>query len=495
MTDIESFDADEILGWVEAQTRFGARRPASPPGRAAERYLADQLQAFGLERVRMEPIPIVRWEAKTARLETREAKGAFREQEAFPIPYVVFSPPSGVWGPLVWADSSRLLGGRGRDWRGKVVVTEIGFPPLPVGALRKLSPGIHDPEGSIELMSHPATWVRLGWHVYREAARRGAVGFIGILRDQPGGTCRMYAPYGFKERDILDRPVPGFWVGRSAGPALRHLARRGGQARLTLTGVREPGLTHNVVGEIPGEINETTVLSCHHDSPFRSPVEDGTGVAVVLALAKRFAARHAAGHGLRRRLVVLLSAGHFYGSIGTRTFIREHPDVVRRAALEVTIEHIAREAEEDATGALVTTGRPEATGIFVPFSRLVSETVLGCVRRHGLDRSLLLPAEGPLGPYPPTDGGDWWAAGVPVVNHISNPVYLLTDTDADATRFVDIDRLPRVAATFADLLTRLDGVDRQRIAARDRPLYAALMRVARIALHARTTKLGLHPVY
>lgn len=214
---------------------------------------------------------------------------------------------------------------------------------------------------------------------------------------------------------------------------------------------------------------------------------------MILALARHFADAHASGDGLKRRVIVVLTAGHFYGSIGTRTFIREHPDVVRRAALEVSIEHVAHEAAEGDDGQLIATGEPETTGIFVPFSRTVADTVLSCVRDNDLDRSILLSAEGPLGPYPPTDGGDWWEAGVPVINHISNPVYLLTDDDGH--QWVDRARLPKVAATFADVIRRLDGVDRERIAANDRPAYAALMRAARHVLQATTTRLGTQPVY
>jgi hypothetical protein len=487
------FTTDALVAWVAAQIRFGARRPGSAAGQAAERYLEEQLTGFGLQHVRREPIPIVHWAAETARLEVGDDEVDMGEAEAFPIPYVVFPPEGVIEAPMVWADSRRLRPPRD-DWRGKVVVTDIRFPTLPVGLMKRIALGVHDPDDTIQQMDHPATWVRLGWHVYRQAAGRGAAGFVGILRDQPGGTARMYAPYGFREKDILDRPIPGFWVGRAAGRRLADIAKSGsGRARLQLTGVREPGLTHNVVGEIPGETDEVTVLSCHHDSPFVSPVEDGTGVAVVLALAKHFAARHAAGERLRRRLVVVLTAGHFYGSIGTRTFIREHPDLVRRTALEISIEHVGLEAEEDPSGALVATGRPETTGIFVPLNETVSGTVLDCLREHGLDRCVLLPAEGPLGPYPPTDGGDWWEAGVPLINHISNPVYLLTDDDA--VHWVDRERLPRVAAAFAAVVERLDRIPREVIAACDRPVYAALMKVAGRALFARTTRFGLHPVY
>jgi hypothetical protein len=469
---------------------MGPRRPGSAAGHENERFLEAELRRLGLENVRAEPIPIVHWAATEHQLEVGEAgdAGALEPLEAFPIPYTQFTPLAGLEAPLVWAEPTRLW--HRADWQGRIVVTEIGFPDLDVGMLLKVARGAYDPHDTARQMKHPATWVRLGWHLYHLAARRGAAGFIGIVRDQPGGTCRMYAPYGFKEADIMAKPLPGFWVGKGDGPALRRLAESGrGRARLQVSGVREPGQTHNVVGEIPGQTDECVVLSCHHDSPFVSPVEDGSGVAVVLALARHLAEQG----GLRRRVIVLLTAGHFYGSIGTRTFIKEHPDIVRRTALEISIEHIAHEADEGPTGQLVPTGLPEATGIFVPFSQAVTDAVLESVAAHDLDRVVLLPAEGPLGPYPPTDGGDWWEAGVPVVNHISNPVYLLTDDDA--LEWVDRERLPRVAAAFAEIMTRLDAVDRDAIARVDAPIYRLAMKLLRRVTYAKTTRFGLHPVY
>lgn len=507
------FNAEELFGWVEAQVALGARRPGSAAGRANEEMLEGMLRSFGLEAVRSEPIPITVWEATDSCLEVSQPGGPFEELEAFPIPYVAFTGDSGVEGPLVYADRRTLRHGAALDsWRGAVVVTEIGFPPLPLGLLLRLAAGLYDPHNTASAVSHPATWVRLGWHLYAEARKAGAVGFLGVLSEQPGGTSRMYAPYGFKEKDILDKPLPGFWVGREAGQELISRARQGGvRARLRIKGVREPGFTHNVVGEIPPRsafaggqgreggrevgdrsiegAEEVVVLSCHHDSPFTSPVEDASGVAVVLGLAKHFARAPLAN----RRILVLLTAGHFYGSIGTRTFIREHPEIVRQVAAEISIEHIGKEATEDASGRLVPTGLPEATGIFVPFSGAVRDTVLSAVRKNDLHRSVLLYAEGPLGPYPPTDGGDWWEAGVPVINHISNPVYLLTDDDAFC--WVDKERLPVVAATFAEILEGLDALSRQAIAARDKVASFALMRVLRHLVHAKTTKFGLHPVY
>jgi hypothetical protein len=483
----DGFDRDEMFSWIERQARMGARRPGTPAGLENENFLAAKLEEFGLSSVRKEPIPIACWEAREATLEVGD--GELRLVESFPIPYAEFTPPAGIEAPLVCADRRRLL--QTGDFKGAIVVAEIGFPPFPLGLLSKISPGRYDPDDTIKEVDHPATFVQLGWHLYQLAARRGAAGFIGIVKDQPGGSCRMYAPYGTKEKKIFHRPVPGFWVGKRDGAELLRLARSGrGRARMKLAGVREPGVTHNVAGEVPGKCDEAVVLSCHHDSPFESPVEDASGVAVVLALARHFARTRE----LQRRLIVLLSTGHFYGSIGTRTFIERHrEDLVQHTAVEISIEHIAREAGENRQGKLEPTGRPEATGIFVPFSRQTAEIVLEGMRKNDVRRVVLLPAEGPLGDYPTTDGGDWYQAGVPVINFISNPVYLLTADDA--LSWVDRDRLPKVAGAFAQIIRRLDRVSKKDIAAIDSLGYKMLMRMLKHFVYAKTTTFGLKPLF
>ncbi|HEY2154030.1 MAG TPA: hypothetical protein VGH33_00270, partial [Isosphaeraceae bacterium] len=270
---MDGFDAEEMMGWVREIVSRGPRRPGSEADLAVETMLAERLRGFGFEDVRLEPISIKAWHEGGAALEAAGpgGSGALRP-EVQAIPYAVATGEGGVEGPLVPAEA-------GGDWRGKVVVAEIGFPPLDTKLLLNIALGSYDPDDSLKLVDHPATWVRLGWHHYREAVRQEAAGFVGVLKDQPGGTCRMFAPYGFREADILDKPVPGAWVGRSDGEALLRLARDGGaRARLTTGGSLVASETHNVVAELPGRglDEEAFVLSCHHDSPLESPVEDAS---------------------------------------------------------------------------------------------------------------------------------------------------------------------------------------------------------------------------
>ncbi len=492
---MSDYDADEMMGWIEQIVAHGPRRPGSAAGLAIEADLAARLAGFGFESVRREPIPIPVWEEGEASLTVGVGPPGQTLEPFVPevqaIPHSAPTPEGGVEAPLLLIGSTD---GAPKDaWRGAIVVAEIGFPTVDTGLLLRIARGKYDPDGTLPLVDHPATWVRLGWHLYREAARRGAAGFVGILKDQPGGSCRMYGPYGFRERDITEKPIPGVWVGREAGARLKQwIGRHPMWAKLVVGGGRAEGVTHNVVAELPGRglDEEVVVLSCHHDSPFDSPVEDASGCAVVLALARQFAR----DRGLRRRLVVLFSAGHFHGSIGTRTFIEMHrDDLVKRAALEVSIEHIALEAAEGPDGGLVPTGRPEAAAIFVPFGKEVREAVLEGVEAAGVDRVILLPAEGPLGNYPPTDGGDWFLAGVPVVNCISNPVYLLTSDDA--LHWVDRARLPKMASAFERIIRRLDLAPRRALGSTESWPYRLAMKGLRLATVAAMTRLGTRRIY
>jgi Zn-dependent M28 family amino/carboxypeptidase len=269
------------------------------------------------------------------------------------------------------------------------------------------------------------------------------------------------------------------------------MARSGSsQARIVINGTRTIGNTHNIVGEIPGKKDEAIIIHCHHDSPFVSPVEDASGCAVVLAIANYFAGQK----DLDRKLIILLTAGHFYGSIGTRTFIKNHAeDIVPKVALEITTEHIAKEAIEDSNGGLAASGLPEGTGIFAPFNSRMVNTILRQLSNHDVHRVFILPPEGPLGDYPPTDGGDWYEASVPVINFISNPVYLLNEEDDYS--WVMKDRLSKVASCFIDIIKDVDKMDRESIGQIEfRGLKLKMKLIKRIA-RAKTTRFGTRPVY
>lgn len=447
---MEVFDRERMNSWVKHQAALGTRRPGSEAGRKNEDFLVATLTNFGIKQVVKEPVPLDEWAVQDYSCEIEEDP-VWKPVPFFPIPYSPFPNEKVIEGKLIYA--SREEKHHLADWKGKIIVTEIGFPKLETDKILKIALGSYDPDSTFQGTTSPAVWIRLGWHLYHLAKRKGAIGFLGVLVDQPGGSCEMYAPYGFREKDIWDKPLPGGWIRREDAEALKEVAKRGKRARIRVTGERRPSLSHNVVAKIEGTSKENVVISCHHDSPFISPVEDASGVSVVLSLAEYFSKKKAPP---KRNLIFLFTSGHFHGSIGTRTFLKEHAkDIVKHTAYAISIEHVALEAKEDRQRNLVPSGQPEIAGLFVPFNRKIAEEIIQLANSEKLKRLILLPPEGPLGDYPPTDGGDWYQAGVPVFNYISNPGYLLTSQDD--FKWVDWDRLPVVGKTFARLLESFDS--------------------------------------
>ena len=127
------------------------------------------------------------------------------------------------------------------------------------------------------------------------------------------------------------------------------------------------------------------------------------------------------------------------------------------------------------------------------FNKRIVNTVLESIEENSVDRVFLLPAEGPLGDYPPTDGGDWYEAGVPLINIISNPVYLLNEEDD--LEWVMQDRLPKVAGAITDIVRKTDNMSKEAIGLAEFPGFKLKMKLIKQLVKMKTTRLGTRPVY
>jgi len=445
----------EMLGWIRRIVGFGTRRPGYPQSLQVERWLEETFHEFGLADIRREPVPVNRWVPATTSLHFT-AEGI--EFPGFPIPYTGWTPPDGVEATAVFVGEGRPEELAAVDLRGRIAMAEMRFADLTGAAFKHGARFIRDANQSVpDGPLHVANWLIRNFPVYYEAQRRGAVGFIGLLVDSPADGCDFYVPY-----DGYLKGLPAVWVGREHAARVRLLAGANLVARLVSTGESCVVDSHNIVGVIPGSgcgagaENENIIVTCHHDAPFASAVEDASGLAVLLALAKEFAAGPKGNRPLRRDLVFVASSGHFHGGIGNRVFVERHAEgLLQRTVAAFGVEHIAEEVESDGRGGYRLTGRPEVRALFFDGSSRFAGVLAGAAERCQLDRLICADAY-TFGPEPPCDSAPFFTAGIPSACHISGPLYLFDPHDTvDKVRTVDLVPLARF---FANAIRQVDEI-------------------------------------
>ncbi len=421
----------EILGWIERIYAQGIRRPGYPADRWAEEFCAERFRDFGLENVRLEPAPLPYWEPRSWSLHARGEDGEI-ELPCFPLPHsapteeielplVPFDPesPSAVEGKASLHDTTLLRIPPASPVTGGSAVEEVVGDDIEMA----MRPGgrVFDSRGSFDgAMQVLPFGSRFQW-VMEPALEAGAAAYIGALTDYPGDSCQYYVPY-----DGVARPIPGLWIRGSDGARLRSMLDTGSvRVRLRVDSIREEITSYNVVGELPGADPEWVVIGSHHDGPWCSAVEDGSGIALVLAQAAYWSKLPEAERP--HRLVFLLNAGHMVGSAGCHAFIDAHAEDLERIVLELHLEHAAREfVERD--GALVPSGEPETRWFFTSRITALESSVAEALEAEKLDRSLIL-APDAFTDQPTTDGGPFHPRGVPLVDYLTAPFYLFDEMD------------------------------------------------------------------
>jgi hypothetical protein len=412
-----------IFGWISEVFEQGIRRPGYPADEWAEEWIADQFRSIGLDNVRLEPITVTRWEPTDWSLEVVSADGESTTIECFPVPFS--APVDGLEVELAAFDQANPGGVAGKASLFDVPLLRI---PADLLATSGSAPAdttgrIIDPDGTLVGAEQVVPFGAQFQAVLEPSIEAGAAAFVGTLTDYPGDSFNYFVPY-----DAIARPIPGVWVNGSDGARLRDLLARGPvRLRLTVVSEREDVESHNVVGELEGADDETVIIGSHHDGPWASAVEDGSGISLVLAQATYWAAQPVERRP--HRLVFLLQGGHMSGGAGLEGYIEAHRDELAEVVLEVHLEHAALEfAEGDEAGDVVPTGQPIPRWFFTSRIPPLEGAVAAALETEELGRSMIL-APDAFGEQPPTDGALYHSEGVPVMNFLTAPFYLFDEMD------------------------------------------------------------------
>ena len=401
---------DRIYNWIDEAFRQGVRRPGYPADRWAEQWIQDRYREFGLESVRAEPVVTPYWEPLHSSLVAVKADGTEAEIPCCALP---FCSPKHVEAALVAPDSGPV--------QGAVAISELPLLRVPHSWYAGRATWQFDPDGSFAGASQLLPATRPGQAAMESAIAAGACGFVGVLAGYPGNSHEYYVPY-----DAKPRSIPGVWISGSDGERLKSWLHEGPVVvRLKVDARRESITSFNIVGELPGADDEAVITGSHHDGPWSSAVEDGSGIALVLAQAAYWSRVPPAERP--HRLMFLLNGGHMSGGVGQATFVRSHRAELDRVVLEVHLEHAASEVSEEG-GELQPTGRPETRWWFTSRIPRLEAAVREAIEAEDLRRSYILPPTA-FSEKPTTDGADFHLAGVPLVDYLTAPFYLFDAMD------------------------------------------------------------------
>ena len=450
-------DEATIFGWIAEVVDQGIRRPGYEADDRAVEWCAERFRDIGLDDVHLEPIEVRRWEPTGWSLEVVAADGSATELDCFPVPYAApvdelevelaaydQADPAAVAGRASLYDVSLLrLPGNFMADKGS------GLPPGTTPESRSFDPG-----GTLA-EPHVLPFGADFGEVMEPSMAAGAAAFVGVLTDYPGDSYEYYVPYDARERDL-----PGVWIRGRDGARLRD-ALAAGPVRVRVTVATDVRTVEsaNLVGELPGADDELVLIGSHHDGPWASAVEDGSGISLVLAQATYWAARPQQERPHRLRF--LLQGGHMSGGAGLLQYIEAHRAELDEVVLEVHLEHAALEYGDPATGAAVSPGDLVPTGQATPRWWFTSRNpdleaaVLDALSTERLDRSMVV-APDAFGEQPPTDGAFYHREGVPIAQFLAAPHYLF---DAmDTLDKIDRDHLVPLTRAAARIVASTAGV-------------------------------------
>jgi hypothetical protein len=469
----------QIRAEFTKMVEFGPRLTASDPHSQYIDWLEQEFIDAGLQMLPRDNYTTDRWLAEQVGLDVLSGPSAGPVRIATYYPRSQETPSGGVSGPLVYggtapvpsvsftdiADAQTSLGAYPSElasWaaglpslleggpQGSILVVDLPIPaPMTAGALMPDSTYRYWPGHTFAdwaASDYKRLWIEPGLSIPLAPFQEiGALGVVFIVDASYEALKGGYLPFthGFE-------PLPALYVDRDTGQALREQAAGRPATRLTLTATRGNAPTQAITAVLPGKSSEVLIFNTHTDG--QGFVEENGGVAFT-QLARHFASLPPAKR-LTRTLVFAAWPGHMVADLPqTQGWIDDHPDLVKRAAAALTVEHLGCTEWTDSVGAgYRPTGLPEMFAVWTTQGEMFKQT-RDTVIANNLARTVLMRPPAQFGV-----GAAFQSSGVPQIGAIAGPEYLLT-VSADG----DLDKLDerlaaRQIAWLADLARKLDPI-------------------------------------
>ena len=470
---------DRVRDDFTTMVEFGPRLTASPNHESYIAWLEQEFETAGLQLLPCDGYTTDRWLAQQVGLDILDGTGSGPVKVATYYPRSLQTPPQGVTGALVYGGSVPSLSVSGTDtaallaaaerypselqsWaqglsgtlaggaQGSILLVDLPMPvPLTAGPLLADATYLNWPGHTLADWAtddYKRLWIEPGLSVpLAPFQAMGAIGVVFVCDASLPALEGGYLPFthGFE-------PLPAVYVDRDTGRALRAQAAGRPRTTLTLTATRGPSPTHTVTAILPGASQEVLIFNTHTDG--QGFVEENGGV-VFVQLARYFASLPS-HRRLRRTLVFAAWPGHMVADLPqTQGWIDTHPDLVKRAAAALTVEHLGcTEWIDTLDRGYHPTGDPELFAIWTTQGKMF-ELTRDTVRARGLPHTALMRPPAQFGV-----GAAFQSSGVPQIGAIAGPDYLLTVSPNGSLDKLDEHLAARQITWLADLARTLDPV-------------------------------------
>jgi hypothetical protein len=271
---------------------LGMRWAGSASDNAGARYLRDKMLLMGLKNVRLEKVPLDVFQPLGASVTVDRAEMHPWKITCSQFAGVPPTPAGGISGEVVYVGTGTAAEYEGIDVTGKIVL--------------------------IDLALNDISWLGVPAH---EATVRGAKAVIYTFNpDADTDPYYSIAPDAFGSNDGLYGFdwAPCVYMPWAGGEWLKsELKRRTVTATVVndvkVTLQKDGGFGYNVVGEIPGKIGngQKVVVTAHHDAHFRAGMDDTSGVAQAMTIAK---AMRLSSYRPNRTVVFMLTTAEEFGN-------------------------------------------------------------------------------------------------------------------------------------------------------------------------------------
>ncbi|HEX8818402.1 MAG TPA: M28 family metallopeptidase [Archangium sp.] len=302
-------DEELVRGYLQKLASFGERAVGSEAGRKAAEWLRDEMESIGLENPHFEEFAFPYNEYRTGKLSI-QGGGLDRE-----LAYDVLEASGGTGG---------------KDLTAELVWVNIGAPADLAGK---------DLSGKIGVLKRDLNYDR-------------AVQILNLINAHAAGMLYISnAPNNLRQLGTVRKTfeathsIPAVSIGQEDGEVLVAALDAGKTLRATLrldvtaSTLEHPGHGRNVVGRITGEdADKVIIIGAHYDTWKTGAVDNTSGAASVLAIARREVERfRASGKKPRYTLVFTELDGEENALYGGYDYLRKHYFVPNRETIIAVI--------------------------------------------------------------------------------------------------------------------------------------------------------------